>query len=91
VSRVGYINAELINIYASITGVLKLERVDVGEELPEGRLLGSVTNERNPQIEIDVESLRSRLMFAKNQLQSINKKLNSRQALVDFLTKKANS
>jgi multidrug resistance efflux pump len=91
VSRVGYINAELINIYAPITGVLKLERVDVGDELPEGRLIGSVTNERNPQIEIDVENLRSRLMIAKNQLRSVNERLNSRQRLVDFLTEKANS
>jgi len=91
VSRVGYINAELINIYAPITGVLKLERVNVGDELPEGQLLGSVTNERNPQIEIDVENLRSRLMIAKNQLRSVNERLNSRQALVDFLTEKANS
>jgi multidrug resistance efflux pump len=91
VSRVGYINAELINIYAPMTGVLRLERVNVGDELPEGQLLGSVTNERNPQIEIDVENLRSRLMIAKNQLRSVNERLNSRQALVDFLTEKANS
>ncbi len=91
VSRVGYINAELITIHAPITGVLKLERVDVGSILPEGLAIGSITNDRNPQIEIDVENLRSRLRLAKTQLQSLNERLSTRQRLVDFLTEKANS
>ncbi len=91
VSRVGYINAELINIYAPITGVLTLERIDVGTVLPEGFSLGSITNDRNPQIEIDVQNLRSRLRLAKTQLQSLNERLSTRQKLVDFLTEKANS
>ncbi len=91
VSRVGYLNAELITIYAPITGVLNLERIDVGNVLPEGFNIGSITNERNPQIEIDVENLRSRLLLAKNQLKSVNERLGNRQKLVDFLTKKADS
>jgi multidrug resistance efflux pump len=91
VSRVGYLNAELITIYAPITGVLSLERIDVGNVLPEGFDIGSITNERNPQIEIDVENLRSRILLAKNQLKSVNERLGNRQKLVDFLTKKADS
>jgi multidrug resistance efflux pump len=91
VSRVGYINAELITMYTPITGVLTLERVDVGNVLPEGLLIGTITNERNPQIEIDVENLRSRMLLAKNQLQSVNERLNTRQRLADFLIGKANS
>ena len=89
VSRVGYINAELITIHAPITGILTLERVDVGGVLPEGLVIGSITNDRNPQIEIDVENLRSRLRLAKSQLQSVNQRLSTRQRLVDFLTEKA--
>jgi multidrug resistance efflux pump len=91
VSRVGYINAELITIHAPITGILTLERVDVGGVLPEGLVIGSITNDRNPQIEIDVENLRSRLRLAKSQLQSVNQRLSTRQRLVDFLTEKASS
>jgi len=91
VSRVGYINAELITIHAPITGILTLERVDVGGVLPEGLAIGSITNDRNPQIEIDVENLRSRLRLAKSQLQSVNQRLSTRQRLVDFLTEKASS
>jgi len=89
ISRVGYINAELITIYAPITGTLHLERVDVGNVLPQGFTIGAITNERNPQLEIDVENLRSRLLLAQNQLKSVNKRLNNRQRLVDFLTQKA--
>jgi multidrug resistance efflux pump len=91
ISRVGYINAELITIYAPITGTLHLERIHVGSVLPKGFLIGSITNERNPQITIDVENLNSRLRLAQNQLKSVNERLNARQRLADFLTKKTQS
>lgn len=91
ISRVGYINAELITIYAPITGTLHLERINVGSVLPKGFLIGSITNERNPQIAIDVENLNSRLRLAQNQLKSVNERLNARQRLADFLTKKTQS
>jgi len=91
ISRVGYINAELITIYAPITGTLHLERINVGSVLPKGFLIGSITNERNPQITIDVENLNSRLRLAQNQLKSVNERLNARQRLADFLTKKTQS
>jgi len=61
----------------------------VGNVLPQGFTIGAITNERNPQLEIDVENLRSRLLLAQNQLKSVNKRLNNRQRLVDFLTQKA--
>ncbi|WAS05397.1 HlyD family efflux transporter periplasmic adaptor subunit [Gloeomargaritales cyanobacterium VI4D9] len=91
ISRVGYINAELITIYAPITGTLHLERINVGSVLPKGFLIGSITNERNPQIAIDVENLNSRLRLTQNQLKSVNERLNARQRLADFLTKKTQS
>ena len=91
ISRVGYINAELITIYAPITGTLHVERINVGSVLPKGFLIGSITNERNPQITIDVENLNSRLRLAQNQLKSVNERLNARQRLADFLTKKTQS
>ncbi len=91
ISRVGYINAELITIHAPITGILHLERINVGSALPKGFLIGSITNERNPQIAIDVENLNSRLRLTQNQLKSVNERLNDRQRLADFLTKKTQS
>jgi multidrug resistance efflux pump len=91
ISRVGYINAELITIYAPITGTLHLERINVGSVLPKGFLIGSITNERNPQITIDVENLNSRLQLTQSQLKSVNERLNARQRLADFLTKKTQS
>ncbi len=91
ISRVGYINAEVITIYAPITGVLHLERLQVGSVLPKGFFIGAIRNERNPQIAIDVENLRSRLKLAQNQLKSVNERLDNRQRLAHFLAAKAQS
>ena len=91
VSRVGYINAELVTIYAPITGILKLETIQPGYVLPKGLLIGKITNERNPQLETDLQNLRSRVRFAQSQLQAINNRIGDRQRLASYLAVKADS
>ncbi|MFN3926847.1 MAG: HlyD family secretion protein [Pseudanabaenaceae cyanobacterium] len=90
VSRVGYINGALINIYAPITGTFRLEPVHPGETLTQGKLIGEVINERNSQIEIDIEDMRSRLRLAQSQLQTVNNRLANRSAMYSALAEKAN-
>ncbi|MFN3361549.1 MAG: HlyD family secretion protein [Pseudanabaenaceae cyanobacterium] len=89
VSRVGYVNAPLIHIYAPMTGVLHLESLQPGQQLPQGTVIGKVNNEKNPQLELDRQNLTSQLQIAKQKLQNLEGQLAQRQELQQYLAKKA--
>ncbi|MCS6782858.1 MAG: HlyD family efflux transporter periplasmic adaptor subunit [Gloeomargarita sp. SKYBB_i_bin120] len=88
-SRVGYVNAEVITVHAPITGTLRLEPLQPGMSLPQGAVIGVITNERNAQLEIELQHLRSRLRLAEQQYRSLGRRLAQRQQTYALLTQKS--
>ncbi|MCS7226706.1 MAG: hypothetical protein NZ821_06930, partial [Gloeomargarita sp. SKYB31] len=89
ISRVAYVNGEVITVYAPITGTLRLEPLLPGKALPQGAVLGQIVNERNAQLEIDLQHLRGRQRLMQQQLQSINLRLAQRKQTYNFLQRKS--
>ncbi|MEN9276365.1 MAG: HlyD family efflux transporter periplasmic adaptor subunit [Gloeomargarita sp. GMQP_bins_5] len=88
-SRVAYINGEVITIYAPIEGTLRLEPLQPGQMLSQGAVLGRITNERNAQLEIDLQRLRGRQRLTQEQLQSVNRQLAQRRQTYELLRQKS--
>lgn len=82
VSRVGYLNGTVINLYATIPGTVTLYPLRPGEPLAAGTEIGIIRNERNPQLEVDRQNLETRLKVALSQRQALERKRSSRQALI---------
>ncbi|MCS6959377.1 MAG: HlyD family efflux transporter periplasmic adaptor subunit [Pseudanabaenaceae cyanobacterium SKYGB_i_bin29] len=89
VSRVGYVNAPIIHIHAPMEGVLQLESVQPGQFLPQGTGIGKITNARNPQLEIDLQKIRTELQVSKQKLENLEGQLAQRQQLYQYLVMKA--
>ncbi|XFA73473.1 HlyD family efflux transporter periplasmic adaptor subunit [Thermosynechococcaceae cyanobacterium Okahandja] len=85
VSRVGYLNGTVINLYATISGTLILDPLRPGEALAAGTEIGIIRNDRNPQLETDRQNLETRLQVALTQQQALERKRASRQALIQDL------
>ncbi|URR36406.1 HlyD family efflux transporter periplasmic adaptor subunit [Thermosynechococcus sp. HN-54] len=85
VSRVGYLNGTVITLYATIPGTLTLEPLRPGELLSAGTEIGTIRNDRNPQLETDRQNLETRLNVALSQQQGLQQKRNSRMALINQL------
>ncbi|BCX11097.1 MAG: HlyD family secretion protein [Thermosynechococcus sp.] len=82
VSRVGYLNGTVITLYAPIPGTLTLEPLHPGQPLRAGTAIGTIRNDRNPQLETDRQNLETRLSIALAQQQGLQQKRNSRMALI---------
>ncbi|MDG2991203.1 HlyD family efflux transporter periplasmic adaptor subunit [Candidatus Synechococcus calcipolaris G9] len=91
VSRVGYINATVINLYAPIPGTLTLMDLQPGLGVMEGQTIGQIENIRNPELETDRQNLENRLSLARTQRQGIARKIASRENQQSVLLAQANS
>ncbi|WJI23072.1 HlyD family efflux transporter periplasmic adaptor subunit [Thermosynechococcus sp. B0] len=85
VSRVGYLNGTIITLYARIPGTLTLRALRPGELLSAGTEIGTIRNDRNPQLETDRQNLETRLNVALSQQRGLQQKRNSRMALISQL------
>lgn len=91
VSRVGYINGTVINLYATIPGTVTLEAIEPGQALNQGQAIGQITNDRNPQLETDRQNLVTRLAQAQAQRRALDQKIASRERIQARLTAQAES
>ncbi|MCS6943593.1 MAG: HlyD family efflux transporter periplasmic adaptor subunit [Geminocystis sp.] len=83
VSRVGYLNGAVIDMYATITGTLTLKDLRPGDALKKGEVVGEIRNERNPQLETDRQNLETRLAVALARKKSLTRKLANRIQLIN--------
>ncbi len=91
VSRVGYINGTVINLYARIPGVANLDSLEPGQALTEGAVIGMISNDRNPQLETDRQNLVTRLAQAEAERRALDQKIASRERVQAQLLSQANS
>lgn len=79
VSRQGFINGTLLDVQAPMGGELRLATLRSGDIVQAGQILGTVKNPRNPQLEIDRQTLESQVSLAQTQLQTLIEKRRNRQ------------
>lgn len=84
VTRVGYLNGTVIDMYATITGTLTLKDLRPGDEVKKGQVVGEIRNERNPQLETDRQNLETRLTLALARKKSLQRKLANRTRLINL-------
>ncbi len=80
VSRQGFINATLLDVQAPMTGELRLANLRSGDSVQAGQVIGTVKNPRNPQLEIDRQTLEAQVSLAETQLQTLIAKHRNRQS-----------